>query len=589
MALQTKNINNFRNKRKALFVWLPVTVIIAIGIVYYIKNRPASYQVDEKTLAKGKDLFSSQCRSCHGISEEGIGPRLGGVTLALSEESLIRFIHNPSKVMEAGDKRAKILYKQYKQLMPSFDFMKRDDIHSILAYIDNETRIAKIEPLKIDTANDNAEKERYAPPVKNSGLTIELQEYIKVPRADSNPPDKGIATLRTNPAGDGSIFVSDQMGVIFRIEKSKADTFLDVRLSVPDFISTPGIGTGLGSFAFHPDFIHNGLIYTTYAEQFIGKPTDFQFADTFKAGLQWVLSEWKINDIKARKFMGTRRELLRINTPTTAHGAQDLSFAPTLDKKNPDYGMLFLGIGDGGSNNIKRPDLVHNKQSLLGTVIRINPLGRNSKNGHYGIPPDNPFANDSNPGTRKEIWAYGFRNPHRLAWDINNDKTRMLVADIGESNIEEINVIEKGKDYGWPVREGNYGIATKINLKKVYYLKPEELSLYHAPFAQYDHTDGNAISGGYVYEGRIQVLKNKYVFGDIATGKLFYVNLDGHLSDSAVYELSIAVNNQLTDLKKLNNTKRVHLRMGYDPIAKELFIMTKNGIIRKVTDAYIKK
>ncbi len=250
--------------------------------------------------------------------------------------------------------------------------------------------------------------------------------------------------------------------------------------------------------------------------------------------------------------------------------------------------MLFMGIGDGGSNNIKRPDLVHNKQSLLGTVIRINPLGKNSAKGHYGIPPDNPFANDPNPAIRKEIWAYGFRNPHRMAWDMNH-KTRMFVADIGESNIEEINVVEKGGDYGWPVREGNYGIATKIDLKKVYQLKQEERSLYHAPFAVYDHTDGNAISGGYVYQGRLKALQNKYVFGDIVKGKLFYVNIDKSLSDSSIYELFITANNQLTDLKQLDNTKRVHLRIGYDDFAKELFIMTKTGKIRKVTNAYIKK
>lgn len=587
MARQTKKTNTFRNKKQALLVWLAVTIIIAIVIVYFIKSKPAGYPVDEQTLAKGKNLFSTQCRSCHGIKEDGIGPRLGGVTVALSKETLLRFIQNPAKVIESGDKRANSLHKQYKQLMPSFDFMKKDDIQSILAYIDYETRIAQIEPLLVDTVNVEPKKERYAPTVKKSELIIELEDYCKVPRADSSPPDKGIATLRANPSGDGSIFVSDQMGVIYRIEKSKVDTFLDVRSSVPDFIFTPGIGTGLGSFAFHPDYIRNGLIYTTHAEQFIGKPTDFQFADTFKAGLQWVLSEWKMRDIKAHKFSGSRRELLRINTPTTAHGVQDLSFAPTADKKNPDYGMLFMGIGDGGSNNIKRPDLVHNKQSLLGTIIRINPLGKNSKNGRYGIPADNPFVNDPNPSARKEIWAYGFRNPHRMAWDIDNK--RMFVADIGESNIEELNVVEKGNDYGWPVREGNYGIATKVDLKKVYALKPAEQSLYHAPFAQYDHTDGNAISGGYVYQGRLKALKNKYVFGDIVKGKLFYVNIDRDLSDSSVYELSVTANNQLTDLKQLDNTKRVHLRIGYDPFAKEFFIMTKTGIIRKVTKATVKK
>jgi len=574
--------------KKYIFIGLTFIIIITLTVMFLSKSKKG-YLVDEQTLTKGKNLFSTQCLSCHSLSEEGIGPRLGGVTTVLSEQHLLDFILNPATIIASGDLRANILQKRYNQVMPSFDFLKDDDIKSILAYIDNESKLLKIEPLKVDTsiANISQVSEKYAPDIKKSGLVIQLEDFIKISRADSNPPDKGIATLRAYPAGNGTLFVSDQMGIIYRIENGKADTFLNVRAAFPDFIFTPGIGTGLGSFAFHPDFLLNGLIYTTHAEQFIGKLSDFHFADTFEPGLQWVLSEWKINDIKAHKFKGSSRELFRINTPTTGHGVQDISFVPTTDKKNPDYGMLFLGIGDGGSINIKRPDLVHNKQSLLGTVIRINPLGKNSKNGQYGIPADNPFAKDPDPATRKEIWAYGFRNPHRMAWDIKNN--RMLIADIGESNIEEVNVIEKGKDYGWPVREGNYRIATKEDPKTIYPLNDSERAVYHAPFAVYDHTEGNAISGGYVYEGKLDALKNKYVFGDIATGKLFYVNMDGPLSDSSVYDLSIVENNTPTDLLQLNNTKRVHLRIGYDVYAKELYIMSKNGMIRKVTDAYIKK
>ncbi len=570
---------------------LAVAIIIVLIIVVYFKNNPAGYPVDETILAKGKNLYSTYCSSCHSITENSIGPGLGAVTTVLSEDFLVKFIQNPSKVIASGDKRSNSLFRNSKQMMPSFESLKEVDIRSILAYIDHESKETKIEPLKVDTSTtiaNNKPKERFVPAIKKSGLVIGLTDFIKIPRAAGNPPDKGAATLRADPSGDGTIFISDQVGVIYRIENGKADTFLNVRSTIPDFVFAPGIGTGLGSFAFHPDYLDNGLIYTTHAELYNGKPTDFQFADTFKAGLQWVISEWKINDVKANRFSGTRRELLRINTPTTAHGAQDMAFAPTADKHNPDYGMLYMGIGDGGSNNIKRPDLVHNKQSLLGTVIRIDPLGRNSKNGHYGIPADNPFVSDPAPATRKEIWAYGFRNPHRMAWDMKN-KTRMLLADIGESNIEELNVIEKGKDYGWPVREGNYRIATKEDLNKLYPLTASELSLYHAAFAVYDHVEGNAISGGFVYEGSLTVLKDKYVFGDIVNGKLFYVNIDSKLSDSSIYELSITENGQLTDLRQLNNEKRIHLRIGYDAFRKELYIMSKTGMIRKVTDAYIKK
>lgn len=576
-------------KNKALLALIAIALLIISLLIYFIQSKSVGYSTDTQTLAKGKDLFEKYCRSCHGLTEDGIGPRLGGVTFTRSRESLVKFISNPSQLVDAGDKRANGLFKLYKQRMPSFTMIGEEGIQSVLAYIDHETRTEKIKPLEVTDSVAIPVVQRYAPAIKPSGLVIALEDFIKLPRPDSTPPDKGLATLRSGPLHDGSIFVSDQMGVIYRINNQKADTFFNVRAQLPDFIFTPGIGTGLGSFAFHPDYLHNGLIYTTHAERYLGKPADFQFADTFRAGLQWVLSEWKINDVKANKFNGTRRELLRINEPTTAHGVQDLSFAPVADKSNPDYGKLFMGIGDGGSNNIKRPDLVHSKKSLLGTVIRIDPLGKNSPNGHYGIPPDNPFANDTDPMVRKEIWAYGFRNPHRLAWDMKN-KGRMLVADIGEANVEELNVIEKGADYGWPAREGNYRIDTKESLKKLYPLSSEERTVFHPPFAEYDHTDGNAISGGFVYEGEIALLKDKYLFGDIVNGRLLYVNVDKPLSDSSIYEISIVAHGQPTSMAELSHIKRVHLRVGYDDFTHELYMMSKDdGMIRKLVKAYIKK
>ena len=257
-----------------------------------------------------------------------------------------------------------------------------------------------------------------------------------------------------------------------------------------------------------------------------------------------------------------------------------------LKKNDPDYGLLYFGYGDGGSNNIHHPELCGNLQSFLGTIMRIDPAGKNSRNGKYGIPATNPFVNSKDPLTVKEIYAYGFRNPHRFAWDKNNGN-RMMATNIGESNIEELNIIEKGGDYGWPRREGNYGINTVKDLKTVFRVSPDDPYQYKKPFAQYDHEDGNAISGGFVYEGDIALLKHKYIFGDIVKGKLFYVNIDPKLSDSTVYELTIMQDGKETSLQEMDNTKRMHLRIGYDQFKKELYIITKiNGKIRRVVKAY---
>src|SRR5260221_55406 len=141
-----------------------------------------------------------------------------------------------------------------------------------------------------------------------------------------------------------------------------------------------------------------------------------------------------MDNAKDSVFKGKYRELLRLHPPTYHHGAQDIGFIPGLDKKDPDYGLLYLGFGDGGSNNIRQPQWGHHLRSFLGTILRLDPAGNNSRNGKYGIPAGNPFVNETDPSTIKEIYAYGFRNPHRLAWDPANGN-RMMVADIGEWQI----------------------------------------------------------------------------------------------------------------------------------------------------------
>ena len=229
---------------------------------------------------------------------------------------------------------------------------------------------------------------------------------------------------------------------------------------------------------------------------------------------------------------------------------------------------------------------VINLRSFLGTVMRIDPAGNNSKNGKYGIPADNPFVNETDPLAVKEIYAYGFRNPHRLTWDPTNNN-RLMVTDIGEANIEELNIVEKGGDYGWPNREGNFGITTTKDMKTVYKLSTSDLGRFEKPFAQYDHQEGNAISGGFVYEGNLTPLKNKYVFSDIVNGRLFYVNIDPALTDSTVYELTVVENGKETTLQEMSHTKRLHQRVNYDRFTKELYVITKaDGKIRRVSKAY---
>lgn len=568
-------------------LYASLLIAAAIAMLLLLKKKD-TYAGDAVTLSSGKDLFVTHCLSCHGLEEDGIGPPLGGITEVLSQDKLTAFIRDPGQAIASGNERAKALRARYKQTMPSYDWLEDQAIRAILSYIDHQTKHYQILALSVRDERPSTEALTGAlvPPVKKSALKIVLDDYIKIPRLPYSTPDLGIVFLRPHPSGDGRLFASDQGGILYEIDNGKASIFLDIRSYISNFSIGPGLATGLGSFDFHPDFNTNGLIYMTHAEKFEGQRADYRISDSVMAEVQWVLSEWKVDDINARAFKGTRRELLRLHAPTFGHGAQEIAFIHGLPKEDPRYGLLYFGFGDGGSNNIRQPALGHHPRSFLGTIMRIDPRGSNSSNGKYGIPPHNPFADSRDPAVLKEIWAYGFRNPHRLAWDAANDY-RMMVTDIGEANIEELNIVEKGGDYGWPDREGKFGIATIKDLKTVFKLPPADLDFYKNPFAQYDHSDGFAISGGSVYGGSIEALRNKYIFGDIVNGKLFCVNTDPGLSDSTIYEISIVHNGRDTDLRRISRINRLHLRIAYDHYSKQLYVITKaDGMIRRVIAAY---
>ena len=169
----------------------------------------------------------------------------------------------------------------------------------------------------------------------------------------------------------------------------------------------------------------------------------------------------------ADTFSGTSRELLRVDMVTDSHAVQDITFNPLSKPGDKDYGMLYIGIGDGGSVQVGYPFLLHGKETIWGTILRIDPMGRNSANGQYGIPPDNPFAQNQNTKALGEIYAYGFRNPHRITWIKSGE---MLAFNIGQANIESVNLIIPGQNYGWPIREGNFVFNPYGDLSKVYQL-----------------------------------------------------------------------------------------------------------------------
>src|SRR5690606_38069439 len=121
---------------------------------------------------------------------------------------------------------------------------------------------------------------------------------------------------------------------------------------------------------------------------------DYWVSDSIQSEVQWIIGEWKMENVSEMAFSGTYREMLRLHAPTFAPGCQEIAFVPNLKKGDPKYGLLYVGFGDGGSSNIRHPELGHHLRSFLGSIMRIDPAGNNSKNGKYGIPHSNPFTSE---------------------------------------------------------------------------------------------------------------------------------------------------------------------------------------------------
>ena len=334
------------------------------------------------------------------------------------------------------------------------------------------------------------------------------------------------------PGDEEHIYVADQVGKLYRIqvgENKSAGTptvFLDVSSRLVKLGLFPPLNydeRGFLGIAFHPDFERNGLLYTFTSEPVKGV-ADFSTQPTGVApNCQSVITEWKVAKPGAKDSAvdtSSARELMRIDKPQFNHNGGTLAFGPDR--------MLYISLGDGGNANDVGPGHAPggNAQSLapgnvLGKILRINPLTRNSANGKYGVPADNPLV--GKPGA-DEIFAWGLRNPYRMSFDMETG--RLWVGDVGQNDIEEIDVVVKGGNYGWPIKEGTFLFDNNgggVDARGFIYKNSPGLPAgLIDPVAEYDHADGVgqpetrvSIIGGSVYRGdKIKGLRGQYVFAD---------------------------------------------------------------------------
>ncbi|GEM_PF-5101083 len=287
--------------------------------------------------------------------------------------------------------------------------------------------------------------------------------------------------------GTGRFFATEQRGVVrvFGADGS-ATVFLDIQGQV----LTSNNEEGLLGLAFDPDFRNNGHFYLYYS------------ADSPR---QNVVSRFSVRaDDPNRADESSEAVLLDLPKPFGNHNGGQLAFGPD--------GYLYLGPGDGGSGG----DPFRNGQNLgvlLGKILRIDVRGVPAEG--YRIPPDNPFVGV--PGARGEVWAYGLRNPWRFSFD--RATGRMWVGDVGQNAWEEIDLVEKGRNYGWNVMEGAHCYSPSSGCNR------DGLEL---PVTEYSHDDGCSVTGGYVYRGNgLPSLQGAYIYGDYCSGNIWALWHDG--------------------------------------------------------------
>jgi Glucose / Sorbosone dehydrogenase len=441
-----------------------------------------------------------------------------------------------------------------------------------------------------------------------SGVGLELTEIAQLPQSTPTPAPTDERLVRHNRINyleevGRRFFIPDLNGKLYALEDGIATTYLDVGATfAPAFFSGRGLGQGFGFAAFHPEFKRNGRFYTVHVEDAMKTTRQPDLVAQRNTVFHGIVTEWTADDPSAPTFSGTHREVLRIGFGGQIHGIQQIDFNPEADRRDSDYGLLYIAVGDGGQG-VRTTD-PQNMAMPHGKLLRIDPRGRNSDNGRYGIPRNNPFVRDRH--ALGEIYAVGFRDPHRFSWDPGG-RHRMFLGHIGEHAIEAVVEIKRGANYGWSDREGRFVFDRTPTgpCERIFPLpEDDERFGFTYPVAAYDHDPppdwnctsdvGRAIIGGFVYRGRdVPALRGKYVFADNVTGRIFYTNEDEMRIGrrrAPIYELMVydAAGNrttmrELAGAGALGDPNRVDLRFGRDDDG-ELYVLSKgNGRVWKIT------
>jgi hypothetical protein len=384
-------------------------------------------------------------------------------------------------------------------------------------------------------------------------ITVGVREFASVPDID------GVAARMMNLVNEPAtkrLFVNDMRGPLYSVSDDGKAVALYLNINDPMWgvsVNSMGRERGFQSFTFHPQFGQAGTRgfgkFYTYTDTNNQTPAA-DFTTTNPATTHdTVMLEWTAKTPNAATYDGgPPRELFRLRQPFANHNAGHMAFDPLAASGSPDFGLLYIGVADGGSGGDPMR-LGQNLGSAFGKIFRIDPVGpvlpasaeaaagrRSSKsegwpdrpasaNKQYGIPASNPFVKTA--GALPEIYAYGVRNPQRFAWDSRN--RNLFLADIGQNIVEEISLVTPGANLGWNDWEGSFRF---IGRQAVSIEMPRSDPKVTYPIAEWGQIDpllqnNSAASGLVVYRGtQIPQLANLVIFTDMPSGEIFYVNAD---------------------------------------------------------------
>lgn len=304
--------------------------------------------------------------------------------------------------------------------------------------------------------------------------------------------DRPIVVTHAND-GTNRVFVAGQKGQIhvFPNDQAIEETTVFHDMTSKVVYQDKQNEEGFLGLAFHPKYKETGEFFVYYT--------------TTDAPHTSVISRFRVSkDDPNKADPNFEEEILRIKQPFWNHNGGTIEFGPD--------GYLYIGLGDGGAANDPHKN-GQNLKTLLGSILRID-VDKKDPGQAYAIPKDNPFVGKQ--GARPEIWAYGLRNVWRLAFDSETGK--LWAGDVGQDLWEEINIIEKGGNYGWNLREGLHSFPPKSDHSKAGMIDP---------IWEYHHNIGKSITGGTVYRGKkLPGLRGYYIYGDYVTGLLWGLKYD---------------------------------------------------------------